>query len=59
MLVCTVTIRGVMQICLTVSGLCVVMRVVVGGGFIVVCRRVIRLKYIPVAAGRLSRPVDR
>jgi hypothetical protein len=30
--------RGVMQVCLTVSGLCVVMRVVVGGGFIVVCR---------------------
>ena len=31
----------------------------VGGGFIVVgvVRCVIRLKYIPVAAGRLSRPV--
>ena len=28
--------RGVVQICLTVSGL--VMRVVVGGGFIVACR---------------------
>ena len=36
MLVCDVTMRGVIQICLTVSGLCVVMRVVVGGGFIVV-----------------------
>ena len=33
-----VIIRGVTQICLTVSGLCVVMRIVVGGGFIVVCR---------------------
>ena len=31
MLVCAVTIRGVTQICLTVSGLCVVMWVVVGG----------------------------
>ena len=30
--------RGVTQICLTPSGLCVVMRVVVGGGFIVVFR---------------------
>ena len=39
MLVCAVTIRGVIQICLSVSGLCVVMWVVVGGGFIVVCRR--------------------
>ena len=29
--------RGVIQICLTVSGLCVVMRVVVSGGFILVC----------------------
>ena len=38
MLVCDVTMRGFIQICLTVSGLCVVMRVVVGGGFIVVCR---------------------
>jgi hypothetical protein len=37
-LVCAVTIRGVTQMCLTVSGLCVVMRVVVGGGFIVVCK---------------------
>jgi len=35
---CAVTIPGVTQICLTVSGLCVVMTVVVGGGFIVVCR---------------------
>ena len=38
MLVCAVTIRGVTQICLTVSGLCVVTRVFVGGGFVVVCR---------------------
>jgi hypothetical protein len=37
-LVCDVTMRGVIQICLTVSGLCVVMRVVVGGGFTVVYR---------------------
>jgi len=58
-LVCAVTVCGVIQICLTVSGLCVVMWVVVGGGFIVVCRCIIRLKYIPVAAGRLSRPVGR
>jgi hypothetical protein len=41
---------GVIQICLSVSGLCVVMLGVVGGGLIVVCRCVIRLKYIPVAA---------
>ena len=40
MLVCAVTIRGVTQLCLTASGLCVVMWVVVGGGLIVVCRRV-------------------
>ena len=38
MLVCAVTIRGVTQIYFTVSGLCVVISVVVGGGFIVVCR---------------------
>ena len=31
-LVCAVTIRGVTQICLTVNGRCVVMRVVVGDG---------------------------
>jgi len=37
-LVCAITICGVTQICLTVSGLCVDMRVVVGVGFIVVCR---------------------
>jgi len=37
-LVYAVTVRGVTQICLTVSGLCVVMWVVVGGGLIVVCR---------------------
>ena len=30
---------GDIQICLSVSGLCVVMWVVVGGGLIVVCRR--------------------
>ena len=39
MLVCAVTIRGVTQICLTVSGLCVDMRgFFFGVGFIVVCR---------------------
>ena len=38
MLVCAVKIRGFTQICLTVSGLCVVMRFVVCGGLIVVCR---------------------
>jgi hypothetical protein len=37
-LVCAVTICGVTQTCLTVSGLCVDMRVVVGVGFIVVYR---------------------
>jgi len=37
-LVRAVTMRGVTQICLTVSGLCVVMWGVVGGGFVVVCR---------------------
>jgi len=37
-LVCAVTIRGVTQICLTVSGLCVDMKVFVGGCFIIVCR---------------------
>ena len=37
-LVCAVTICVVTQICLTVSGLCVDMRVFFGVGFIVVCR---------------------
>jgi len=37
-LVCAVTMCGVIQVCISVSGLCVVMWVVVGGGFIVVCR---------------------
>ena len=38
MLVYAVTMCGIIQICLTVSGLCVVTRVVVDGGFIVVYR---------------------
>ena len=37
MLVCAVTICGVTQTCLTVSGLCVGLRFF-GVGFIVVCR---------------------
>ena len=63
MLVCAVTIFGVTQICLTVSGLCVDMRVfflvLVSLLYVGIVRFVIRLKYIPVAAGRLSSPVDR
>ena len=35
---CAVTMSGVIQICLSVSGLCVVMWGVMGGGIIVVCR---------------------
>ena len=34
---CAVTMSGVIQICLSVSRLCVVMWGVVGGGLIVVC----------------------
>jgi hypothetical protein len=37
MFVCAVTMSGVIQIRLSVSGLCVVMWGVVGGGLIVVC----------------------
>ena len=62
MLVCAVTICGVTQISLTVSGLCVDMRVflvLVSLFYVGIVRFVIRLKYIPVAAGRLSSPVGR
>jgi len=38
MLVCAVTLSGVIQIRLSVSGLCVVKWSVVGGGLIAVCR---------------------
>ena len=57
MLVCAVTICGVTQICLTVSRLCVDMGVFFL--YVGVVRFVIRLKYIPVAAGRVSSPVGR
>jgi len=48
---------GVIQICLSVSGPHMVMWVVVSLLYVGVVRCVIRLKYIPMAAGRLSRPV--
>jgi len=58
-LVCAVTICGVTHICLTVSGLCVDMRVflVLVSLYVGIVWFVIKLKYIPVAAGRLSSPV--
>ena len=62
MLVCAVTICGVTQICLTVSGLCVDMRVflvLLSLLYVGIVRFVIRLKYIPAVAGRLSSPVGR
>jgi hypothetical protein len=54
-LVCAVTICGVTQICLTVSGLCgyECFLVLVSLLYVGIVRFVIRLKYIPVAAGRL------
>ena len=61
MLVCAVAICGVTQIFLTVSELCgyegflvLVSLLCVG-----IVQFVIRLKYIPVAAGRLLSPVSR
>jgi len=69
---CAVTVSGNIVICLSVwvdmfcvcqvcgrssvSGLCVVMW---GVGLIILCRCVNRLKYILMAAGRLSEPVSR
>ena len=57
-----VTICGVTYACLAVSGLCVDMRVflvLISLLYVGLVRFVIRLKYIPVAAGRLSSPVGR
>ena len=51
-LVFAVTMRGVIQICLSVSGLCVVMWIVVGGGFIVVSLLIVAQhvsrNYVPI-----------
>ena len=71
---CAVTMSGIIQICLSlqvdmffvclvygksgVSGLCVVMWVVVSL-CVGMVRCVSRLKYIPMAVGRLSEPVSR
>ena len=44
----------------SVSGLCVViMWGVVGGGLIIICRCVSRLKYITLDAVKLSEPIGR